>query len=309
MPETGGTHGLIYNIQRYSIHDGPGIRTTIFLKGCPLRCLWCQNPESIKSFPELGYSESKCVKDYACIKACTRKALKTVGEGHPIRIERKLCRTCREHNCVDACYNQALKVIGEYLTLDYVIKEIKQDALFYRNSNGGVTLSGGEPLNQPLFTRNLLKACKEKGFHTVLETSGYAEWDILKKILEFVDLVLYDIKYFDSKNHLKLTGVPNEKILQNLRSIVSEVDTPVIARIPVIPNYNDSEENITETARFLKDIGLKEVNLLPYHKLGIGKYKTVGKRYLLKKAEVPSDEHLDHLKRLIETHGLKCNIY
>jgi len=306
LQDVGGTHGLIYNIQRYSIHDGPGIRTTIFLKGCPLRCRWCQNPESIEDFPEIGYSESRCSRDYACVEACTRKAIKIVREGYPIHIDRKLCRDCRDNNCTDACYNKALRVIGEYLSVDYVINEIKRDTLFYRNSNGGVTLSGGEPLHQPLFTLNLLRRCKERGFHTVLDTSGYAEWDILRDIVNFVDLVLYDIKCFDSKNHLKLTGVPNETILKNFRSIVSDTDTSVIARIPVIPGNNDAEENITEIAKFLKDSGLKEVNLLPYHKLGIGKYKIVGKRYLSKKIEVPSDEHLNHLKVLIETYGLRC---
>lgn len=309
MPDTGGTHGLIYNIQRYSIHDGPGIRTTIFLKGCPLKCRWCQNPESINSFPEVGYSESRCVRDYGCVKACTREAIKIVRESRPIHIDRKLCRDCGENNCIAVCSNKALRVIGEYLSVEYVINEINRDTLFYRNSNGGVTLSGGEPLDQPLFTLNLLKRCKERGFHTVLDTCGYADWDILREIVSFVDLVLYDIKCFDSRTHLKLTGLPNEKILQNLRSIVSETDTSVIVRIPVIPGYNDSEENITKTAKFLKDSGLNEVNLLPYHKLGIGKYKTIGKRYLSKKIEVPSNQHLNHLKALIETYGLRCDTY
>lgn len=263
----------------------------------------------MENFPEIGYSESKCAKDYTCVKACTGNAIKMVREGQSIDIDRKSCRECSNNNCIDACYNKALRVIGEDLSIEHVINEIKRDALFYRNSNGGVTLSGGEPLQQPLFSLNLLKECKERGFHTVLDTSGYADWDTLKEIVNFVDLVLYDIKCFDSKNHLKLTGVPNEKILQNLRSLVSETDTSVIARIPVIPGYNDSEENITNTAEFLKGIGLGEVNLLPYHKLGIGKYKVVGKRYLSEKIEVPGEEHLNQLKGFVETCGLRCDIY
>ena len=301
--------GLIYNIQRYSIHDGPGIRTTVFLKGCALRCLWCQNPESIKSFPEIGYSGPKCGKDYACVKACIRKALKIVGEGQPIHIDRKICRTCKEYSCADACHNRALRIIGEYRTVEYVINQIEQDALFYRNSNGGVTLSGGEPLNQPHFTLNLLKECQERGFHTILDTSGHADWDILKEVLKFVDLVLYDIKCLNTEDHMRLTGVSNEQILQNLKSIVLKTHNSVIARIPVIPGYNDSETNITETAKFLKDIGLEEVNLLPYHRLGIGKYKIVGKRYPLKEIVVPSEDHLDHIKGLIESYGLRCETY
>ena len=309
MPKAEEQHGLIYNIQRYSIHDGPGIRTTVFLKGCALRCLWCQNPESIKSLPEIGYSESKCGKDYTCVKACTRKALKIVEEDQPIHIDRKICRTCKEYSCADACHNRALRIIGEYRTVEYVINQIEQDALFYRNSNGGVTLSGGEPLNQPHFTLNLLKECQERGFHTILDTSGHADWDILKEVLKFVDLVLYDIKCLNTEDHLRLTGVSNEQILQNLKSIVIETHNAVIARIPVIPGYNDSETNITETAKFLKDIGLEEVNLLPYHRLGIGKYKIVGKRYPLKEIGVPSEDHLDHIKGLIESYGLRCETY
>ncbi len=263
----------------------------------------------MENFPETGYSESKCVKDYGCVKACTSNAITMAGEGRPINIDRKSCRECSKNDCIDACYNKALRIIGEYLSIEHVLNEIKRDALFYRNSGGGVTLSGGEPLQQPLFSLNLLKECKERGFHTVLDTSGYAEWDTLKEIVSFVDLVLYDIKCFDSKNHLKLTGVPNEKILQNLRSLVSETDTSVIARIPVIPGYNDSEENITNTAEFLKDIGLGEVNLLPYHKLGIGKYKVVGKRYQSEKIEPPGEEHLNQLKGLVESCGLRCDTY
>ena len=205
-------------------------------------------------------------------------------------------------------YNKALKIIGEYLSVEQVISQIEQDALFYRNSNGGVTLSGGEPLYQPLFTLNLLKRCREKGFHTVLDTSGYADWDVLREILEYVDLVLYDIKCFNSKEHLSLTGVPNEKILQNLESTVLQNNTPVIVRIPVVPTHNDSEENIANTAKYLKKIGIKESNLLPFHKFGIGKYKIVEKGYTLARIEIHDAKHLNHLKALIETYGLSCDI-
>lgn len=309
LTDIDGTRGLVYNIQRYSIHDGPGIRTTIFLKGCSLRCRWCQNPESIQGYPEVGYSELKCAKDYECSRACPQKAIKKRKAGHPIHIDRKLCRNCIEYSCVVPCHNKALRIIGEYLTVEYLISRIKQDALFYRNSNGGVTISGGEPLCQPRFTLNLLKKCREKGFHTALDTSGYADWDILREIAEWADLILYDVKCYDSKLHRTLTGVPNKKILQNLQAIVSQTETPVIARIPVVPGCNDSQKNIADTAKFLKDIGVKEVTLLPYHKLGIGKYKVVGKRYSLNKTGFPDDTHIDSLKKLIETYGLTCTTY
>lgn len=305
-----GTRGLIYNIQRYSVHDGPGIRTTVFFKGCPLRCRWCQNPESIRDFSEIGYSRIKCSANFLCVNACPSNAIHSAKGGPGISIDREACKACREYTCVDACHNNALKLIGKSMSVEDVVNQVASDVLFYRNSKkGGVTLSGGEPLHQPLFALNLLKSCKEKGLHTVLDTSGYADWGIMKEILQFVDLVLYDIKCFSPKEHIKLTGFSNTKIIRNLKSIASKTDTPVIARIPLIPGCNDSEENIVETAKFLKDIRLKEVNVLPYHRLGVGKYKTIGKRYSLHKVVMPGQEHLNHLKKIFENNGLECLLH
>ena len=309
MTEIKDILGLVYNIQRYSIHDGPGIRTTVFLKGCPLRCLWCQNPESITGFTEVGYSESKCAKDYACVKSCFKNAIKITKKTHTVQINRKLCKTCDEHNCIDTCINKALRLIGENISIERIIKEVEREVLFYRNSEGGITLSGGEPLYQPVFTLNLLKSCKERGLHTVLETCGYADWDIFREILKYVDIVLYDIKCIDSRDHIRFTGVSNKKILQNLRLVPIETETSIIVRIPIIPGYNDSEENIIATSKFLKDAGINMVNLLPYHKMGIGKYKIVGKRYRLKKIDAPEEEHLNDLKELIKSYGLQCDVY
>jgi pyruvate formate lyase activating enzyme len=259
--------------------------------------------------PEIAHNDSICAKDYACAEACPKQAISLNRESRPIHINRRLCKSCREYSCVSTCHNRALKVIGKYISVEEIIDEIAQDTLFYRNSNGGVSLSGGEPLHQPVFTLNLLRRCRERGLHTVLDTSGYADWEVLREILEFVDLVLFDVKCFNTKDHLRLTGVSNEKILQNLKSIVSQASTPVVARIPVVPGSNDSPSNITDSAKFFKDIGLKEVNLLPYHKLGIGKYRNLGKRCPLKKVDVPIQEHLDQLKKLIESYGLTCETY
>jgi len=306
----GRMQGLIYNIQRYSVHDGPGIRTTVFFKGCPLRCRWCQNPESIRNFSEIGYSRLKCSADYLCVNACSANAIHPGKAKAGIIIDREACKVCRDHGCVDACPNNALRVLGTLMSVEEVLNHVASDILFYRNSNqGGVTLSGGEPLHQPLFALNLLKGCKERGLHTVLDTSGYADWSILKEMLACVDRVLYDIKCFAPEDHIRLTGVSNAKILRNLELIALETDTPVIARIPLIPGYNDSERNILATAEFLRNIRLKEVNLLPYHRLGVGKYKTVGKRYSLNKVAAPSEEHLSRLKKIFENNGLRCLLH
>lgn len=208
--------GLIFHAQRYSIQDGPGLRTTIFMKGCPLRCEWCHNPESIKPYPELMSRDRKCMKFGNCVQACLTGAI-TLDQTGGRRINREKCILC--FDCVAVCPTGALEKVGTYMTVDEVMTEIERDELFYRKSGGGVTISGGEPLLQWRFVRDLLRACKQRHLHTALDTSGYARWPALQSVLEYVDLVLYDIKHMDLQLHKKKTGVGNSLILANLRRI------------------------------------------------------------------------------------------
>ena len=297
--------GLIFNIQRYSIQDGPGIRTTVFMKGCPLKCIWCANPEGQKPVPEILYDKNKCNKCYKCVNACLNGAISIFQDGF-IDINRRICKKCKNYSCIDACEEEAIKLVGRFVTIEKLMKEVEKDSLFYRNSNGGVTLSGGEPTKQFEFILEFLKNCKEKGIHTTLDTCGYTSWGTLKRILEYTDLVLYDIKHIDSEKHKKLTGVSNEIILNNAKNLLS-AKVPTIFRIPIIPEYNDEKENIEAIARFLKEIGGKEVNLLPYHRLGIKKYERLGINYPLK-IKSPNKKSLEEIKTIFEEKGLKCLI-
>lgn len=299
--------GLIFNIQRYSVHDGPGARTTVFFKGCPLRCLWCSNPESQKICPEIAYNSSKCIKCYRCVDACPNKAIYVKNKEDFITINRKLCNNCRGYWCIEECYQGALELIGRYITVEDLLKEVKKDSLLYRNSGGGVTLSGGEPTSQPDFILHWIKRCRESGIHTVLDTCGYADWETMKKIIKNVNLVFYDIKHMDPVMHKKLTGVSNSEILKNAK-LISEEQVPIVIRIPLIPGYNDSKENLEKTADFIKKVGVKEVNLLPYHRLGIEKYKKLNKIYKLNEVLPPTDEYLQNIKEFFNSQGLLCSV-
>jgi glycyl-radical enzyme activating protein family len=227
------TDGIVFNIQRYSIHDGPGIRTVVFLKGCPLRCEWCCNPESQAKEPE--------------------PELRHTGEKN---------------------------IIGWKTDVEEVMAQVLKDRNFYRHSGGGVTISGGEPFFQAEFTKELLRRCYEVNIHTALETTGYAEWPVLESVLPYTDLLLYDIKHMDSSIHKKLTGVPNERILANAENIM-KAGKQIIVRIPLLPQYNGTEENIRQLLEFLKETGISEVHLMPFHQLGKDKYKSLGRPYAL----------------------------
>lgn len=296
--------GLIFNIQHYSIHDGPGIRTTVFLKGCPLRCIWCSNPEGQEMAPEVLYNKNRCSKCYQCIDVCPHGAISVAQDGF-ITINRYICNRCKEHMCVSACDEGALQLVGQFITVEELMQEVQKDILFYRNSNGGVTLSGGEPTSQPQFTSELFKKCKEKGIHTVLDTCGYTSWESLKRVLEYTDLVLYDIKHIEPEKHKKFTGVSNEIILKNAQAIFNNTNVYTIIRIPIIPKYNDSKQNMNAIARFVKEIGGKEVNLLPYHKLGMGKYERLSMNYSVR-TQTPTKETLEEIKAVFESQGLRC---
>jgi len=292
--------GNIFDIQRFSLHDGPGIRTTIFLKGCPLSCIWCQNPESISTEPELIFFEKRCTGCGECVKVCPNKVHQLV-DGKRF-IKRKLCRQCGR--CVQECYSEALVMCGKSMTVSEVISEIEKDRLFYRNSGGGVTLSGGEPLFQAEFSLELLKKCKNKGIQTAIETSGYLRWEILEKVLDYLDLVLYDIKQIDSVKHRQYTGVSNELILANLEKL-AEKKVSLNIRLPIIPSYNDLESDLGKTADFLKKLGVKNVELMPYNELAESKWSCLGKEYKLNGAKPDSSQKMKKIIDKMKSFKLK----
>jgi len=297
--------GIIFNIEKYAVHDGHGIRTLVFLKGCPLRCLWCANPEGQYTFPQLIFFPNKCIGCGRCISVCSNQAIE-VNKGKII-MEWHKCKNCLK--CVEVCPSGARGCKGKYVTPEEVLAEVVKDLPFYNRSNGGVTLSGGEPLMQPNFVVQILKLCHENYINTAIETSGYANEEDFDKVLSYTDLILFDIKHMDSKKHKTGTGVENEKILKNAKR-VSNRGIPMVIRIPVIPGYNDSPENISNTAKFARELNsLIRVELLPYHKLGVSKYEHMGRKYLLADNMIPpSSEKLSKLRKIIRDYGLKCDI-
>lgn len=281
----------IFNIQRFSIHDGPGIRTTVFFKGCPLSCLWCSNPESQKTGCELEVVAGNCIGCGACMKACPNGAISFSEEG--VCVDRAKCRGCGR--CARECYAKALKYVGETMTTEEVFEEIKKDMVFYKNSGGGVTFSGGEPLLQGEFCLEVVKRCREEGIHTAIETSGYGEPQIAEELAGQLDLIFFDIKHSDPEIHKKLTGVSNERILENLRRMQKDAKT-IIVRTPIVPGYNDGEENVRRTAELCGELEkVKEWELLPYHNLGEHKYEAIGKAYGLAGEETPRAEQMERL--------------
>jgi pyruvate formate lyase activating enzyme len=295
--------GLVFLIQRYNVQDGPGLRTTVFMKGCPLRCQWCQNPESLKPYPELMSRDTKCLMLGKCVAACPVGAI-TLEQGKSRKIDRARCNLCFQ--CVDACPAKALTKVGEYMTVKEVMAEIERDELFYHKSGGGITISGGEPLLQWQFVSRLLAACQQRHLHTALDTCGYAPWAMLKKVLEHVDLVLYDIKHTEPKLHKAATGKSNQLILNNVRRISARVR--VWLRVPLIPGFNDTEENLAELSRLGREIGAEKISILPYHKLAEEKYKQIGQEYTLAGLEPPSKERLAQIQKLLESFGLPVTV-
>ena len=301
MSEVEDTKGIIFNIQHYSIHDGPGIRVTVFMKGCPLRCIWCQNPESQQLQPELFFNIEACTGCGQCVEVCPNGAIAIVGGKS--KTNRKLCSGIGK--CAEICPNEARTLMGRAVTAGEVFKEVNGDSIFYRRSGGGVTLSGGEPLAQIEFSISILKLCKNAGIHTALETSGYSKWEIFGRLLDYTDLVLYDFKNMDPNKHKEDTGVSNNLILENAKRVYHERHLTMLARVPVIPGYNDSIENIEATARFIanelgKDV---KVNLLPYHRLGETKYERLENTDKIISIEPPIDQTMDRLKAIVESFG------
>lgn len=300
--QTADVKGVVFNIQHYSIHDGPGIRTTVFLKGCPLRCLWCQNPESQDLKPVVFFNAEKCTGCGMCTEVCPEEAVRII-DGKSTT-DRRLCKG--QGKCAEICPNEARTLMGRYMSGAEVFEDVNADSIFYQNSGGGVTLSGGDPIAQPAFSIDILKRCRNAGIHTALETCGFARWDILKAILEHTDLVLYDIKHMDPAEHKQYTAASNERILVNAKKIRMELNLPILARLPVIPGYNDSLENLSSAARFIsQELGNEvKVHLLPYHRLGETKYERMENPGGCVHIEPPGDERMEALKEIFESFGL-----
>ena len=297
------TTGTVFNIQRYSIHDGPGIRTTVFLKGCPLNCWWCQNPESQLSGQEMVFWEDRCIGCGACSLNCPSGAIQMENK-KPVTDKNK-CNLCGE--CFRICPAQAREMIGKKLTAEEIIKEVEKDLVFYEESDGGVTFSGGEPLKQSEFLESLLICCQKKKIHTAVDTSGYISWGILNKISPKVDLFLYDLKLMDNERHKKYTGVSNELILENLKKL-SSVHNNILVRFPVIPGINDDYQNIKEIGKFLSSLKIAQVNILPYHYIGIDKYRRLGRTYKLVTTQPPSEEKLSEVSAILSKFNLNVKL-
>ncbi len=295
--------GIIFNIQRYSIHDGPGIRTTVFLKGCPLRCKWCSNPESINPFPELFLRKDRCDHCEQCIETCVPNAI--FFEDDLIQINRSQCNLCMK--CIEVCPSDVIQRTGKIVSVQEIITEVLKDELFYNNSGGGVTISGGEPLYQFEFTLNLLKEFKKKVLHTTLDTTGYAKGEDFEQILPYTDLILFDIKHLDSEIHKKETGIPNEMILDNLERSLKN-NKRIWIRVPVIPNFNDSIQYMEKLAKFLSHKAIEKISLLNYHEWGKHKYKYLDRIYPLENAEFISEKIILEFKNILETYGLRVTI-
>lgn len=308
------TEGVIFDIQRWSLHDGPGIRTNIFLKGCPLSCEWCSNPESQERNPELAYFRDKCIGCESCVKNCPQHALAMV-EG--LHIDYDICReTCypagdqERFSCTRECYAKALKIMGKRMRADQVIKEALKDVGIYNRSGGGITVTGGEPFAQPEFLRELLEKAKENHLHTAVETCLYAKWEQIRSCLGSIDFLFMDLKILDGEKHKKYTGRDNALILENMRKVgdcIRKEGKKAVVRTPVIPGINDTPQDIGAMSAWIKENvpGVSIYQLLPYHRLGRGKYENIGKTYRMAEAEVPTESRMKELEKIVMDYGLK----
>ena len=294
-------NGFIFNIQRYSLHDGPGIRTLVFLKGCPLKCKWCSNPESQQLYPDLAYNANKCIganQCGMCLDVCAAGAINE-GENDRIIIDRDSCKQC--FTCVDKCPSKALSIFGTLMGIDDVLKIVEKDSIFYARSEGGLTISGGEPLVQADFAAELLKEAKRRRINTTMETCGYGDWQKLEQMCEHLNLVFFDIKSMHALKHKKFTGVTNELILDNFKKICACFpNLPVTVRTPIIPGFNDTEEDVLAVIDFIKGFPKVKYELLAYHHLGEPKYAYIGREYALNGIRPIENERMAYLTKLID---------
>lgn len=305
---------VVFNIQRFSLHDGPGIRTTVFLKGCSMHCFWCHNPEGQHPSPELRYYADRCIACGQCVLACPNHA-------HELRngVHIFLRESCRVSGaCVETCYPQALQLEGKYMTVEQVLEEVLRDKAFYENSGGGVTLSGGEPALAREFASDLLRRCKDKGLHTAIETCGECEWTSLEDLLPVTDLIMMDLKHMTPEKHRTATGQRNDRILENARQLAA-TDKPIIFRTPVVPGVNESAEDIGQIASFVRElmesrkrsvptgngVAFIKYELLAFHKMASGKYPSLGLEYKASSIDPPTKEKMSELISAVRQRGVE----
>ena len=290
--------GLVANIQRYSLNDGDGIRTIVFLKGCPLRCAWCANPEMQEPEQQVLLNRNKCISCGQCVRACPQQKYGIQGSGE--------CQKC--FHCVEICPTGASELVGRMMTVEEVLEEVEKDRIFYDNSHGGMTLSGGESLAQPFFAEALLRAAKREGLHCAIETSGFAKPETAGKILELCDQILYDVKQMDTTIHRLYTGQGNEIILDNLRDAATKDAERIIVRVPLIEGVNCTEENLDALCRMCLKLGIRRIDLLPYHEMALHKYRELGRKYTFP-GKTPDRDRLRWARDRIMGTGLQCRLY
>ena len=303
--ERDADRGMVFNIQKFSLQDGPGIRTTVFLKGCPLRCRWCSNPESQLPHAQIMIHTIRCIGCRSCINVCQRNAI-LFKEGRVSHIERGICDLCRQ--CADVCPSKAIETTGRVMSVSEVMAEVLQDRLFYVNSNGGVTFSGGEPLAQPEFLLALLRESKKELLHTALDTCGYAPWECLETTLDYVNLILYDHKHTLPDVHAEWTGVDNRLIRQNLKRIAGQGKVEIWIRVPVIPGFNDKADEIDRLRHLVNEIRPTKVSLLPYHTWGAGKYERLGLTYDMPEIGPLQEEDTDWMVNSLRDSGVDIDV-
>jgi len=296
---------LIFDIKRYAINDGPGIRIVIFLKGCNLNCSWCHNPESISASQERMYAQAKCISCGTCVAECPENAITLTPDG--IITNSEICKLCGR--CAEVCPTKAIEMSGTSMQVDEIMAEIEKERVFFEQSGGGVTFSGGEPLLHSEFLIKLLDECGSRGIHRTVDTAGFVNTGILLKVAKRTDLFLFDLKLMNSGKHQAWVGVPNEKILENLK-ILAESGANIIVRIPLIGNVNDDFENMNETAQFVAALSgnIKEVNLLPYHKIAQSKYQKLGRSTVFMLLEEPTKAAQNQAVNIFQEYGIKVSI-